>query len=238
MFCDGLPRVRNDLFFKPLAMIQVEGSSHYLYDIFISYKRHPEWDNWVQEHIRNLLDTYLTQELARAPEIFIDDKIEIGSDWPEQLGRNLGGAKILIPILSKDYFASDWCIHELDLMHGRLLRHPECRIIIPLIRHDGDMIPSEINRIKSYDIKKFGNPDIQRRTPRYEQFSDVIGEIAPLIANAIQQAPTYNSAWQAECTCRFDSLYRARTGSGDKPDVATLTLKTSLSNLSPPRGVL
>ncbi len=219
-------------------MIQIEGSSEYLYDIFISYKRHREWDNWVQVHIRTLLDTYLTQELARAPEIFIDDKIEIGADWPKRLGRNLGGAKILIPILSKDYFASDWCIHELDLMHGRFMRHPECRIIIPLIRHDGEMIPNEIRRIQSYDIKKFGNPDIQRKTPRYEQFSDVIGEIAPLIADAIQQAPTYDRSWQTECTCRFESLYRADAGSGDKPCVATLTQKELSLALSPPRVVL
>lgn len=207
----------------------------YVHDVFISYKRHQEWGGWVKLHILNLLDTYLSQELARKPDIFIDERIEPGADWPMRLGHSLGRARVLIPIMSRDYFSSDWCLHELDLMHGRLRRYPDTRLIIPLVRHDGEMIPNEIKRIQSYDIKRFSNPDLQRKTPRYEQFSDMFNEIAPSIAEAISSVPEFDEVWPNECINRFNELYLATNGESPKPSLDTFTIKSAVLPNQPPR---
>jgi hypothetical protein len=209
----------------------------YLYDVFISYRRHPEWTPWTREHVRSLLDAYLTQELGRSPSIFIDDRIEPGADWPNRLGNALARSRVLLAVFSRDYFGSDWCLHELDLMHGRLTRFEGCRLIIPVIGHDGDLIPNEIARLQTFDLSPFRNTDLQRKTLRFEQFSDAVGKLAPHVARAIASAPTFESSWVDECRARFDQVYEAHCR-GAAIGVATLTLKPLPFAALPPRVVL
>lgn len=209
----------------------------YIYDVFISYKRHPEWTPWTREHVRSLLDAYLTQELGRSPAIFIDERIEPGMDWPKRLAVALGRARVLLPVFSRDYFGSEWCIHELDLMHDRLRRFPDSCLIIPVIGHDGELIPVEIARIQSFDLSPFRNTDLQRKTPRFEQFADSVSKLAPHVAAAIGSAPGFDPAWLDECQARFDQVYQAHCG-GPRVPVTTLTLKPMPYPAAPPRVVL
>lgn len=53
--------------------------NNYSYDLFISYRRHPSWSNWVREHVCRLLDDYLTRDLGRQPHVFVDQQIEPGA---------------------------------------------------------------------------------------------------------------------------------------------------------------
>jgi len=209
----------------------------YLYDVFISYRRHPEWTPWTREHVCGLLDAYLTQELGRSPAIFIDERIEPGVDWPGRLAGALGRARVLLAVFSRDYFGSDWCIHELDLMHGRLRRFPDSHLIIPVIGHDGDLIPDEIARLQPFDLSPFRNTDLQRRTPRFEQFSDSVRNLAPHVAAAIGSAPRFDPSWLDECQTRFDQVYQANRG-GPPVSVTTLTLKPMPFPAAPPRVTL
>lgn len=209
----------------------------YLYDVFISYRRHREWTPWTREHVYGLLDAYLTQDLGRPPRIFIDERIEPGADWPTRLANALGRARVLLPVFSRDYFGSDWCIHELDLMHGRLRQHPGSSLIIPVIGHDGDLIPSEIKRLQSFDLSPFRNTDLQRRTPRFEQFSDSIKVLAPHVAAAIGSAPAFDPSWLDECQTRFDQVYETYSG-GPPVSATTLTLKPMPFPAVPPRVTL
>jgi hypothetical protein len=209
----------------------------YLYDVFISYRRHPEWTPWTRQHVRNLLDAYLTQELGQSPRIFVDDRIEPGADWPHRLGESLARSRVLVVIFSGDYFGSPWCLHELDLMHTRLLRFPDSSLIVPVLGHDGDLIPGEIARLQRFDLTAFRNTDLQRRTPRYEQFSEAIRDLAPHVASAIGTAPRFDPAWVEEFRHRFDQVYGAHS-SGQVVPVKTLTLKPQRSPIAPPRVML
>jgi hypothetical protein len=209
----------------------------YIYDVFISYRRHREWTPWTREHVYGLLDAYLTQELGRSPDIFVDERIEPGADWPGRLAVALGRARVLLAVFSRDYFGSDWCIHELDLMHDRLLRFPSSRLIIPVIGHDGDLIPAEIGRITPFDLSAFRNTDLQRRTPRFEQFSESVKTLAPHVAAAIDSAPSFDPSWLQECQTRFDLVYQAHCG-GPAVSVETLTLKPMPFPAAPPRVAL
>lgn len=206
----------------------------YLYDVFISYRRHREWTPWTREHFLGLLEAYLTQELGRPPEIFIDERIEAGADWPHRLGNALARARVLVPVFSRDYFGSDWCVHELDLMHGRLLRCPGSDLIVPVLGHDGDLVPNEVARLQPCDLREFRNTDLQRRTPRFERFSDAVRNLAPHVATAIGSAPRFDSSWLDECETRFDRVYAAHCG-GSPVSVATLTLKPLTYPVVPPR---
>jgi hypothetical protein len=184
-----------------------------------------------------LLDAYLTQELGRPPNIFVDERIEPGADWPHRLGDCLARARVLLPVFSGDYFGSDWCLHELDLMHGRLLRFPDSKLIIPVIGHDGDLIPAEIARIQRVDLSPFRNTDLQRHTPRYELFSEAVRGLAPHVATAIGTAPPFDHSWVDECKSRLDQVYANHCGGPSVP-VETLTLKSLSRPVALPRVTL
>jgi hypothetical protein len=53
------------------------------------------------------------------PNIFIDDQTPIGTNFVNHLASALARSKVMVALLSKDYFTSGWCIHELDLMMER-----------------------------------------------------------------------------------------------------------------------
>jgi hypothetical protein len=182
--------------------------NNYSYDLFISYRRHPSWSNWVREHVCRLLDDYLTRDLGRQPHVFVDQQIEPGQDWPDRLGNALGRARILLPIYSLDYFSSHWCLHELDLMHARG-QATRCRLIFPALAHDGDQIPQELRRISHVDWKTYANTDIQPRTKTMEQWGNEIKRFTPQLAQAINETPLFDVSWSVECIQRFESLYQA-----------------------------
>jgi hypothetical protein len=209
----------------------------YAYDLFISYKRHREWTVWTREHVCGLLDTYLSQELGRQPRIFIDEHIEPGADWPDRLAKALGRARILVAVFSRDYFGSAWCVHELDLMHERSCQFPDSKLIVPIIGHDGELIPNEIARIEPFNLRAFRNTDLQRNTPRYEKFADSIETLASHLVDAIASAPPCDTSWLTRCQTRFNQVYTGHC-SGNPVDVETLTLKPMPFPVTPPRVVL
>jgi hypothetical protein len=208
----------------------------YTYDVFISYKRHREWTLWTRDHLQSLLEAYLSDDLGRSPSIFVDEQIEPGADWPQRLGEALGRTRVMVPVFSRNYFASAWCQHELDLMHSRQSKFSGSKLIVPIIGHDGELIPKEIGRKQSYDLSEFRIVDIQRGTIRYQQFSEAVKQLAPHIAAAIASAPIFNDSWLAECIDRFDKIYEAHTSHSTAP-ATTLTFKPLPLSLprSPPR---
>lgn len=53
----------------------------YQHDVFISYKREQLWTPWTRDHFKKLLQSYLSQDLGRSPDIFVDERVEVGEDW-------------------------------------------------------------------------------------------------------------------------------------------------------------
>jgi len=186
----------------------------YQHDVFISYKRQELWTPWARDHFKKLLKAYLGQELDAEPDIFVDERLQVGADWVDALGEHLATSKVLIAIFSGDYFGSDWCLHELDLMlarseevsKGKASRLP---LIIPVVVHDGESIPPEAKRIQPADMARFRNPYISGCAEDYYAFAQAMGQLAPQVADAIKAAPVFKSQWIGRCKKRFNSLYKA-----------------------------
>jgi hypothetical protein len=84
-------------------------SPDYTWDAFVSFRRWQEWPRWVERHFDPLFRHYLGEELGRAPRVFIDSQERQPGDWPTELGRELARSRVLVPLLSRMYFASPWC---------------------------------------------------------------------------------------------------------------------------------
>jgi len=59
----------------------------YHYHIFISYSRSGDVPSWVHTHFLPVLTNRMDAVLNERPQIFIDQQIDVGSDWPESLTR-------------------------------------------------------------------------------------------------------------------------------------------------------
>lgn len=126
--------------------------SDYRHHIFVSYSRLDKlWTRWARENVAGALETLLRPSVGRVS-IYIDEKIETGNSWPTDLATALARSRLLVPLLSRAYFESDWCRLELELM---LRREQQCGLrcdsnravlILPFVYDDGDCFPLEVSR--------------------------------------------------------------------------------------------
>jgi hypothetical protein len=107
------------------------------YDVFISYSR--EDIDWVAGEL------YYRLRQARRPDgsalrIFFDaDALDVGVAWRTTIAAAICDCCHFIPVYSRAYFDSDFCLWELDLAHGRDIRGA-AGIVLPL-KLDGVALP-------------------------------------------------------------------------------------------------
>jgi hypothetical protein len=202
--------------------------------MFISYKRQECWTPWTRDHFKKLLQGYLQQDLGRAPEIFVDERITVGSDWVDSLAEHLACSRVLVAIFSADYFGSDWCVHELDLMLERSQAIPhakadDARLIIPVIVHDGDLIPVPVKRIQPDHLEKYRIAYINESTSDYHDFSKAIRDLSPMVANAVTSAPDFEAKWMDHHKERLNRIFDE-----SEKGRCVLPTKFTLTKPSPP----
>jgi len=188
----------------------------YEWDIFISYRRvDANWVNWTQI-FQETLHSVVQPALQRPLRVFLDDTIEDGNSWPLTLARALAGSRLLVPILSRNYFDSDWCKLELGLMMKRETSlnyrspgRPE-GLIIPLSIDDGDEFPEIVRPIKYRKFHDFGSPILVRFSPLHERLGQELLKLKDPIANALGRAPVFQSVWEHETADEFVRLFALR----------------------------
>jgi hypothetical protein len=137
----------------------------------------------------------------------------------------------MIALLSKDYFSSDWCVHELDLIMERAGGND---LIIPNVVHDGQAIPDAVDQLQSADFKNYAIPALSHGGRLYAEFWSTLVGLAPRIGNAIETAPDYDPRWEPIFRQRLaDVDAAARRGNRLPPN--RFTLKISAPAKSPPR---
>lgn len=188
----------------------------YEYHVFVSYRREVLWTPWTRDHFKRLLTSYLQQELGEPPQVFVDERIDIGADYVNTLAEGLAKSRALVAIFSRDYFASIWSLHELDLMLDRSGGNPG--LIIPVVVHDCEILPTPLDRIQSANFKKFRNTHPCETGAKYEEFSDAIRALAPQLAGVIRDAPAFKNDWISTCLTRLNAVYSAtKTGGSVSP---------------------
>jgi hypothetical protein len=175
----------------------------YVYDVFISYKRHSESRQWLVEHFQPLLEYHVGLELGWSPTFFRDDQdIEAGVTWPAALGQALGNARVLVPLWTRNYFHSEWCSRELATMLAREnetgLRSAQRPggLIVPVVLHDCEDLAPKLVPIHRVALTECYNVRMRRDSPLSEKLATYISTlIAPSVAKAIREAPPWQSDW-------------------------------------------
>jgi hypothetical protein len=169
-------------------------SSEYEFDVFVSYRRYGEWPVWIQEHFRPVFEHYLGEDLGRKPRVFLDTSLESGDDWPRHLTISLGRSAVLVPLWSKTYFNSPWCLAECALMFERekICGYRSDRddvLVLPASIHDGDDFPLYARKLQYLRLNDYANMRLNRNGQSAEAMVDLIRTWTPRIARAVSRAP-------------------------------------------------
>lgn len=173
----------------------------YEHHIFISYAHGDIWTQWVRDTFVKRLKAYLQNEVGRL-EVFVDDQIQTGARWDDVLKRKVACSKIMLCLISADYFQRDWCRREMALMLerekqvGLVGQNENYGLLIPVRLGDGDMFPDLIGRVQFHDFEEFADPDLPSGTERASQFNQNLKKLAKTVAKTLPKVPAYCDAWQ------------------------------------------
>jgi hypothetical protein len=177
----------------------------YLHDIFISYGRELQWTPWTRDYLKRELNSHLYDKRGGYPDIFVDERIEVGEDWVDGLGDHLARSKIVVAVFSTGYFSSDWCRHELDLMLHRT--GGKVGLFAPIVVEDCEKLPDPVSRAQATDFKKYRLSHMNPHGQTYEDFGRAVRALTTDIAKRIAEAPVFDPAWIEVCTTRFRAVH-------------------------------
>ena len=183
----------------------------YAHDIFISYRRGYLWPPWVKKHFVPLLRHFLNDELDWDARIFWDQDLENENvTWPIALAKKLARSAVLVPLWTKSYFRSPWCVAEYAHMRHREI---ECGfrtvkkpsgLIAPAIIHDGEKnLPTEAQSIQSVKLKDYALTNLQPNTDDATELEKLIRGWAPAIASYVLNAPACDERWEQPLADEF-----------------------------------
>nr|VFK58771.1 MAG: TIR domain-containing protein [Candidatus Kentron sp. TUN] len=170
-------------------------------DIFISYKRGAQTDDWVANYLAPLIRQWLPE--CRPPhwktKVFIDRNISIGDIWQETLQQNLAQSRILLPVFSNPYFGSQWCLDEFMIMRERerILglngKKLTSGIIYPLVFWDGDYFPDAAKEIEWRPMHKWAQLSLNKKLRG--SLEREIRVICEDLSKMIDAAPAFDPTW-------------------------------------------
>jgi hypothetical protein len=186
----------------------------YEYDIFVSYRRMDDnWVRWTRENFVRSLRSLLWPALGKV-EIFVDEQIETGASWPAHLARAHARSRLLVPILSRIYFGSDWCRLELALMRhrestlGYRTAAKPSGLILPFVIDDGNSFPPEVQAMQAEKIHQFANPYMRVDSLRQEDFAEHLRKWCPCLEAALKVVPPFDPAWENLAHDQFMEMFR------------------------------
>jgi hypothetical protein len=174
----------------------------YRFDLFISYSRYGTVQKWLLNHFYKKLCECLADQFAPPLKVYMDRTMPRGVVWPHDLQIALRHSKIMLQLLTPNYFTSKWCMAELASMRERerLLGLAGAEIsqglIYPILYSDSDNFPIEERTRSWVDFKEFAHPDpVYQQTADFVHFHRRVNELASDLVQLVQQVPEWQPDW-------------------------------------------
>ncbi|KAJ4975769.1 hypothetical protein NE237_000875 [Protea cynaroides] len=123
------------------------------YQVFLNFRGEDTRNNFVGFLHKTLTD--------RGIIVFLDEGgMKTGDAIDQSLEKAIKGSKIYIPVFSKRYAESKWCLQELSLMVECKKKSSEDHLILPIFFH---VQPLDVERQTGYFTKAFSNYEITHK---------------------------------------------------------------------------
>ncbi|NUT48578.1 MAG: toll/interleukin-1 receptor domain-containing protein [Saccharothrix sp.] len=176
--------------------------SGYEFDLFISYARRGSVQKWLLNHFHQKLLECLADQWAPTPTVYVDRTMARGVHWPSSLRHALRHSKVMIQLLSPQYFQSKWCLAEWhsmlerERMLGLATAERPQGLLYPILYSDSDNFPLE-GKLRSWqNFKALANPDPPyQETREYVEFHREVNRVAGDLVQLLQQVPPWRPDW-------------------------------------------
>ncbi len=166
----------------------------YQYDLFISYTwRVARAQSWVRDVLSPLLIEFFQLEAGRdKSRVFLDDRVvRPGMQVDQTVQDALLASRVLLAVLSPQYFESGWCLTEFHTMLNRQQQTNQ-RIVYPLAVWDGTKYPDDVRNLNPLNYNQWGT--LERGMPR-KRFSDTIVTLVKELDQLITDSPDHDPNW-------------------------------------------
>lgn len=178
----------------------------YKYDVFISYphgKSDGDIATWVREIFYKHFELCLKNSaIGRDVEIHLDTEvIKPGDKWQPRLNDALARSRILVPILSINYFNSFYCRAEFAVMLHREKElgywngEHESSLIVPVhLWGVRDTFPKIVREYQLLDCQDYSC--VLEGSALHMEFKERVKQWMPDLSERIKSAPKWDSAWR------------------------------------------
>jgi hypothetical protein len=166
----------------------------YQYDVFFSYRRDPENNDW-HKRVKDKLIHHLKFELNSEEVVafFDTEEIKSGERWRKKIQLALQSSKCIVCIWSPRYFNSKWCVSEW-LTFERRSETCGVDLICPARYHDGQHYPGTARDRQSPDFSGYTStlPRFWDTERAVEFERNYLMPFARDLAGIITAAPQFN----------------------------------------------
>lgn len=174
-----------------------------------------EWVDWTRLFRDTLIAVIYPGFKQASPRVFWDEQIDTGAAWPPHLADALARSKIVLPILSLNYFSSQWCKLELQLAierkNGLKSVPPYPGFVFPVSIEDESAYPPEVRELQCRSFRQFSCPILVRNSPDHSELGKELAKLKAEIIHRIESAPIFNPVFAQACTSAFKSKYQLTT---------------------------
>jgi TIR domain-containing protein len=148
---------------------------------------------WVRHVLHPPLVDFLALNAGISPDrVFLDDrKVRPGMEVETTVHEALRDSRVLLAVLSPQYFESGWCLTEFHTMLARQQTTGQ-RVVYPLAVWDGDKYPPEARALAPLDYNKWGT--LERGMPR-KRWNDTVVVLVKELEGLVHGSPAHDPGW-------------------------------------------
>jgi hypothetical protein len=173
----------------------------YEYDIYVSYWPESCIEPWVRKRFIKPFREVLVEELGRQPTVILQQ--ESHEDVTA-----ITSSRVLLAILSKQYFFRDHCRTAFDSMLQRQVdegfntNKKPIRLVHTIVAHDlrsDEIVPPEYRgRFDPVDFKKWAYDFEIQDWAIYTSYADAVRDLASQVAEAVLHAPEWRAGFPVQ----------------------------------------
>lgn len=173
---------------QPAISPEAHEEPDYRYDLYVSSPSGGTLDSWVEDHLLPLIQEALAARLSRSLRVFFyRATLSSRGEFRGELAEALQSSRVLLALLSPQYFRSEWCAHEWGYFSSLELSEPGQSRIVPIVLRMGEFV-EDVSQRQIFDFQRFvvvGGA--WKESSDYVAFKRAVDDVAAVAAGLIDR---------------------------------------------------